>query len=139
MRQKGSLPCRQIVVINDASHAVIRDGFQIMSLPLVLFPLLFVLDRVLADKVGAEHILQCVQTEIVHQVIVLHDTKNSECRVLPLAHHALELMQAQHENRNKVSPLVFPSPRNPMQPWESRGAWLWEVLQMMAILAMREH
>jgi len=55
---------------------------------------------------------------------VLHVTKNNERRVLPLAHHALELMQAQHENRDKISPLVFPSPRDSGRPWESRAAWL---------------
>jgi integrase len=50
--------------------------------------------------------------------------KNGERRVLPLAHHALELMQAQYEGRNKVSPLVFPSSQEPTRPWESRAAWL---------------
>jgi len=58
--------------------------------------------------------------------------------VLPLAHHALELMQAQYEGRNKVSPLVFPSPQNPTRPWESRAAWL-AVLEKAKIDDFRFH
>jgi integrase len=34
------------------------------------------------------------------------------------------LMQKQYAGRSKVSPLVFPSPREPNRPWESRAAWL---------------
>lgn len=69
---------------------------------------------------------------------MLQDTKNGERRVLPLAHHALELMQAQYEGRNKVSPLVFPSPQEPTRPWESRAAWL-AVLEKAKIEDFRFH
>jgi len=83
---------------------------------------------VLALSTGARHgeliNLLWKDVDFKRKVIVLHDTKNSERRVLPLAHHALELMQNQYENRNKVSPLVFPSPRDPSRAWESRAAWL---------------
>lgn len=83
---------------------------------------------VLALSTGARHgeliNLHWKDVDFKRKVIVLHDTKNSERRVLPLAHYALELMQKQYVGRNKVSPLVFPSPREPNRPWESRAAWL---------------
>jgi integrase len=83
---------------------------------------------VLALSTGARHgeliNLQWKDVDFRRKAIVLQDTKNGERRVLPLAHHALELMQAQYEGRDKVSSLVFPSPREPSRPWESRAAWL---------------
>jgi integrase len=54
---------------------------------------------------------------------VLHDTKNKERRVLPLAHHALELIVARHQSRDTVTDLVFPSPYDPTRHWESQAAW----------------
>lgn len=57
------------------------------------------------------------------RVITLHDTKNKERRLLPLAHYALQLMEEHNKVRNIASDLVFPSPSNPMKPWDSRSAW----------------
>ena len=57
-------------------------------------------------------------------VITLHDTKNKERRLLPLAHYALHLMEEHNKVRNITSDLVFPSPTHPMKPWDSRSAWL---------------
>lgn len=97
---------------------------------------------VLALSTGARHgeliNLHWKDVDFKRKAIVLQDTKNGERRVLPLAHHALELMQAQYENRSTVSTLVFPSPRNPMQPWESRAAWL-AVLEKAKITDFRFH
>ena len=97
---------------------------------------------VLALSTGARHgeliNLQWKDVDFKRKAIVLQDTKNGERRVLPLAHHALELMQAQYEGRNKVSPLVFPSPQNPTRPWESRAAWL-AVLEKAKIEDFRFH
>jgi len=58
------------------------------------------------------------------RVITLHDTKNKERRLLPLAHYALQLMEAQSKIRNIASDLVFPSSSDPIKPWDSRSSWL---------------
>lgn len=83
---------------------------------------------VLALSTGARHgeliNLRWKDVDLKRKVIVLHDTKNKERRVLPLAHHALELITAHHEKRDKATELVFPAPRNPKQSWASRPAWL---------------
>lgn len=58
------------------------------------------------------------------QVIILHDTKNKERRILPLTHYALELMKSHNKVRNIASDLVFPSPLDHTRAWDSRSAWL---------------
>ncbi|HUX79477.1 MAG TPA: site-specific integrase [Alphaproteobacteria bacterium] len=72
------------------------------------------------------------------KVITLHDTKNKERRLLPLMHYALELMEAHNKARNMASDLVFPSPSNPMRPWNSRSSWL-SALQKANIQNFRFH
>ena len=57
------------------------------------------------------------------KVITLYETKNGEIRFLPLTSHALEVMKAHYKNRATVSDYVFPSPRNPRQPWDIQFAW----------------
>ena len=82
---------------------------------------------VLALSTGARHgeliNLRWRDVDIARKVIVLHDTKNKERRVLPLTHHALELIKDHNEERDVASELVFPAPRKPHQPWSSRAAW----------------
>jgi len=83
---------------------------------------------VLALSTGARHgeliSLRWDQVDFKRKVIVLHDTKNKERRVLPLAHHALELVVKHHEERDASVDIVFPAPRNPDAIWASRAAWL---------------
>lgn len=83
---------------------------------------------VLALSTGARHgelINLCWKdVDLKRKVIVLHDTKNKERRVLPLAHHALELVQEKYAARDVASDLVFPAPRKPKDVWASRSAWL---------------
>lgn len=57
------------------------------------------------------------------RVLTLHDTKNKERRLLPLAHYALQLMEEHNKIRNITSDLVFPSLSHPMKPWDCRSAW----------------
>jgi len=52
-------------------------------------------------------------------VITLHETKNGERRVLPLAGHALELMKQHSKIRRVNSHLVFPG-NNPQKPIDLR-------------------
>ncbi len=82
---------------------------------------------VLALSTGARHgeliNLRWRDVDLTRKVIVLHDTKNKERRVLPLAHHALELIKAHHEERDVATDLLFPAPRKPNEPWASRSAW----------------
>lgn len=82
---------------------------------------------VLALSTGARHgeliNLRWHAVDLTRKVIVLHDTKNKERRVLPLASHALELIKEHQEARDKATDLVFPAPRKPQQPWSSRSAW----------------
>jgi integrase len=97
---------------------------------------------VLALSTGARHgeltHLRWRDVDFKRKVIVLHDTKNKERRVLPLAHHALELIQAHHKERDTASDLVFPAPRNPREPWASRTSWL-EALEKAKIEDFRFH
>jgi integrase len=82
---------------------------------------------VLALSTGARHgeliTLHWRNVDFKRNVIVLHDTKNKERRVLPLAHHALELIVARYQSRDAVTDLVFPSPYDPKRPWESQASW----------------
>jgi integrase len=62
--------------------------------------------------------------ELSRGVIILHETKNGERRVLPLAGHALELMKEHSKIRRVNSDLVFPGKdfKNPIDirtPWET--------------------
>ncbi len=54
--------------------------------------------------------------------IVLHETKNGDRRVLPLAGHALELLQQHYAGRRLDSDFVFPS-IDGLQPIDIRSAW----------------
>jgi integrase len=56
--------------------------------------------------------------------ITLHDTKNGERRSVPIKGLALQLIIKLHENRNRVTDLIFPgiSPNKPIDPrfsWET--------------------
>jgi integrase len=83
---------------------------------------------VLALSTGARHgeliNLRWQDVDLKRKAIVLHDTKNKERRVLPLAHHALELIEEKYTSRDVASDLVFPAPRKPKDAWASRSAWL---------------
>jgi integrase len=61
--------------------------------------------------------------DINRKAITLHETKNNERRVLPLAGHALELMKEHGKVRRIESGLVFPSPNDPKEPYKIRAAW----------------
>ena len=82
---------------------------------------------VLALSTGARHgeliSLRWRNVDLKRNVIVLHDTKNKERRVLPLAHHALEMIRERHQARTLVTDLVFPSPQDPKRAWQSNAAW----------------
>jgi len=52
-------------------------------------------------------------------IITLHETKNGERRILPLAGHAFELMQQHSKVRHVTSALVFPG-KNPSNPVDLR-------------------
>src|SRR5262249_32628338 len=60
------------------------------------------------------------------QVIVLHETKNGERRVLPLAGHALELMCHRRQNRCPDTELVFPRLRGTL-PMSIDEGWKYAV------------
>lgn len=52
------------------------------------------------------------QVDLNRGLITLEDTKNGERRALPLAGHALDLMQARAKVRRLDSDLVFPDPKD---------------------------
>jgi integrase len=97
---------------------------------------------VLALSTGARHgeliNLRWGDIDWQRRVITLHDTKNKERRLLPLAHYALQLMEEHNKVRNIVSDLVFPSPSQPLKPWDSRSAWLF-ALKKAGIRDFRFH
>lgn len=82
---------------------------------------------VLALSTGARHgeliNLRWRDVDFKRNVIVLHETKNAERRILPLAHQALEMIRERHADRTLATDLVFPSPYDHKRPWQSQAAW----------------
>lgn len=56
--------------------------------------------------------------------IILHETKNGERRLIPLAGHALDTLRLHAKVRNMISDLVFPAPKNIKKPYYIRTSWL---------------
>lgn len=83
---------------------------------------------VLALSTGARKMellsLKWQDVDISRGVIVLHETKNGERRVLALAGHALELMKEHSRIRVLNCDLVFPA-TNLKVPFDIRSAWEW--------------
>lgn len=65
--------------------------------------------------------------DLNRRVIMLHETKNDDRRVLPLSGHALELIQSLSSQRDVASEYVFASHKNPLQPWDMQSAWKFAV------------
>lgn len=88
----------------------------------ILYPLV-----VLALSTGARHgeliNLRRKNVELKRQAITLHDTKNGETRVLPLAGHALEVMRALLSVHRIDTDLIFPSTK-PDKPANIKTAWM---------------
>lgn len=63
------------------------------------------------------------EVDLNRKVIVLHETKNNERRILPIASHALELLKAHSKVRRIDSSLVFPSTKDPAKPHNIQNAW----------------
>jgi len=70
-------------------------------------------------------------------VIILHDTKNRDRRVLPLAGPAFALMRERAKVRQFDNDFVFPG-RKKGKPWQSRQAW-YEALKTSEIEDFRFH
>jgi integrase len=60
--------------------------------------------------------------DLNRNVIILHETKNNERRVLPIAGHALELFKQHAKVRRIDTDLVFPA-HNPKKPMDIRTPW----------------
>jgi integrase len=129
-------PRGRVRFLDDAERARLLAACRESSAAF-LYPLV-----VLALSTGARHgeliSLHWHQVDFARQAIVLHDTKNKERRVLPMAHHALEVMEGWHRARDVQNPLVFPSERIPTQPVQSRPAWI-EALKRARIENFRFH
>lgn len=67
--------------------------------------------------------LKWQDVDLNRKQITLHETKNKERRVLPLAGHALDLIKGQNRVRHISSDLVFPAPHNPKEPYKIRSSW----------------
>jgi integrase len=81
---------------------------------------------VLALSTGARRMellgLHWKDVDLQRGVIILHETKNGERRVLTLSGHALELMKQHEKARNLNCDLVFPG-KNPKNPIDVRSTW----------------
>lgn len=71
-------------------------------------------------------------------IITLHETKNGECRALPLAGHALELVRERGRVRRLDTDLLFPSSIHPQQPVDLRQPFE-KALQAAGIQDFRWH
>ncbi len=60
------------------------------------------------------------QVDLARRVLVLHDTKNGERRVLPLAGPALELLRERSKVRRIDTDLIFPGRLHPDRPVDLR-------------------
>jgi integrase len=81
---------------------------------------------VLALSTGARRMeilgLSWEDVDLDRKVIVLHETKNGERRLLPLAGHAHNLMTEQAKQRKAHTDLVFPA-ANPQKSIDLRSPW----------------
>lgn len=81
---------------------------------------------VLALSTGARRMeilgLSWQDVDLTRGVIILHETKNGERRILPLAGHALELIKQHSKIRQLNCDLVFPG-KNLKKPVDIRTPW----------------
>ena len=62
--------------------------------------------------------------DLQRAIIYIQDSKNGDCRTLPLTGYALQLMR-QHVTAQRIdTPLLFPGPRTGTKPLSIRTAWL---------------
>ena len=76
--------------------------------------------------------------ELKRSVIVLHDTKNRDRRVLPLSGPALAIMQERSRVRHITTDRVFPNLRRPEAEYNIRRCWP-EALEAAGIEDFRFH
>ncbi|GBE29091.1 transposase from transposon Tn916 [bacterium BMS3Bbin04] len=63
------------------------------------------------------------QVDFARELIVLHETKNQERRVLPIKGRALELLRDRSKVRSLETDLIFPSKKDPKRPMDLRAPW----------------
>ena len=66
--------------------------------------------------------LRWPQVDFARLVIVFHDTKNKERRVLPLAGRALDVLRTHEKVRRSDTDLLFPG-HKPDRPFDIRAGW----------------
>jgi integrase len=74
-------------------------------------------------RLGEITSLSWEQVDFDRGQIVLHDTKNSERRVLPLTGHALKILKDWSKIRRIDTPLLFPNSKYPDKPIDIRSPW----------------
>lgn len=67
--------------------------------------------------------LRWKDVDFERNTITLHETKNGDRRLIPLAGHALDTMRHHTKVRNIKSDLVFPAPKDPTKPYYIRTSW----------------
>lgn len=82
--------------------------------------------------------LRWPQVDLARKVAILHETKNGERRVLPLAGPALELLRARAKVRRLDTDLVFPGRTRPPKPVDLRTPFE-TALKVAAIEDFRWH
>lgn len=63
------------------------------------------------------------EVDLQRGALILLETKNGECRTLPIGNHARELLTARATARRLDTDLLFPSPDNLHRPVQLRHAW----------------
>lgn len=67
--------------------------------------------------------LKWSDVDIKRSIITLHETKNGERRILPLAGKALKEVEQLSNQCDFISEYVFPSPTDPHKPWQFQSSW----------------
>jgi integrase len=114
-------PRGRVRFLDDKERAKLLKACQASKNPYLYLTVVLALST--GARKGEIQNIKWQDVDFARKAIVLHDTKNNERRVLPLAGHALELMRKHQKVQRIDSPFVFPSYDKPSQPQDVRAAW----------------
>lgn len=88
-----------------------------------VLPVIFAIALTTGMRYGEIMSLQWDAVDLSEQVIKIRTSKNGKPRHVPLKGKALELVTQMALQREHTAELLFPSPSNPLRPYDIRTAW----------------